>query len=575
MHKQNAERYGSIIRRLAGASQTIGETSPMPVQNASFPVTITVHADKSLGVLEAIWRFFGADEPNYATMPDGEKLLADLGELSPQNVYFRAHNLMTTGDGTPAFKWGSTNMYTEDAQGNPVYDWKIVDALFETYLARGVRPYVQMGFMPEALSTQPTPYQHAWTPRAKYEEIYTGWAYPPKDYQKWGELCYEWAHHCVQKWGEAEVQAWYWQVWNEPNIGYFQGTPEEFRKLHDYAAAGVRRALPTAQIGGCDTAGGGPFLRDFLTHTLTEPNAATGKIDPPLDFVSFHSKGNPKFIAAKHDAPGYVQMGMAAQLKTIDDTFALIAAFPDYAQTPVIIGESDPDGCAACQGPQLAYRNTTMYSSYTVASFARKHESAARHGINLKGALTWAFEFENQPLFAGFRVLSTQGNIALPVLNAHRLMAKMHGRRVWAESDAMISLDAVLQNGVRSAPDVGVLASRSESNQLFVLLWHYHDDDLPGPPAQISLQLSGFVQNRRDSVQISGYRIDETHANAHAAWLQMNAPQTPTPAQTAALHEAAALRPDPGLEQRLPVSDGVAAVSLILPRQGIVLLIAE
>jgi xylan 1,4-beta-xylosidase len=91
-------------------------------------------------MLPPAWRFFGADEPNYATMKDGRSLLTSLGELSPGHVYFRAHNLLSTGDGTPAFKWGSTNAYTEDAQGHPVYNWTIIDHIFDTYLARGVKP---------------------------------------------------------------------------------------------------------------------------------------------------------------------------------------------------------------------------------------------------------------------------------------------------------------------------------------------------------------------------------------------------------------------------------------------------
>src|SRR5207342_2592356 len=119
--------------------------------------------------------------PNYGYMKDGQKLLGELGELAPKQVYFRAHNLLTSGDGTPALKWGSTNAYTEDAQGNPVYDWTIVDRVFDAYRDAGLKPYAQIGFMPEALSSHPQPYQHHWTPKAKYEEIYTGWAFPPKD----------------------------------------------------------------------------------------------------------------------------------------------------------------------------------------------------------------------------------------------------------------------------------------------------------------------------------------------------------------------------------------------------------
>src|SRR5690242_3550081 len=141
-----------------------------------FPAHITVDLSaRPLGPLTPIWTFFGADEPNYAYMPDGRRLLSELGDISPDHTYFRTHNLLTTGDGTPALKWGSTNAYTEDASGNPVYNWTILDRIFDTYRKSHVRPYVEIGFMPEAISTHPAPYQHHWTPHAKYNDIYTGW----------------------------------------------------------------------------------------------------------------------------------------------------------------------------------------------------------------------------------------------------------------------------------------------------------------------------------------------------------------------------------------------------------------
>src|SRR5580765_6591606 len=96
------------------AGSPLAQTTPSPVP-APFPVTVTVNAAQPTGPLRTFWRYFGADEPNYATMKDGQKLLGQIGELAPQQVYFRAHNLLNTGDGTPAFKWGSTNAYTEDA----------------------------------------------------------------------------------------------------------------------------------------------------------------------------------------------------------------------------------------------------------------------------------------------------------------------------------------------------------------------------------------------------------------------------------------------------------------------------
>src|SRR5258705_5713340 len=111
--------------------------------------------------------------------------------------------------------------------------------------------------MPKHLSIRPEPYQHRWSPTARYEEIYTGWAYPPKDYGKWAELVNQWVKHCVERYGQAEVEKWYWQVWNEANIGYWRGTPAEFQKLFDYSADAVRRGAALAEKCVVGAGGGG------------------------------------------------------------------------------------------------------------------------------------------------------------------------------------------------------------------------------------------------------------------------------------------------------------------------------
>ena len=141
--------------------------------------------------------------------------------------------------------------------------------------------------------------------------------------------------------------------------------------------AAVRRALPTARVGGADTAGsGGQFTRDFLEHALRGTNYANGATGTPLDFISFHAKGAPRFV------DGHVQMGIANQLRTIDQGFAIVASYPELKNKPIVIGESDPDGCAACQGAQLGYRNSTLYASYTAASLAREFELAGKHVVD-------------------------------------------------------------------------------------------------------------------------------------------------------------------------------------------------
>ena len=534
------------------------------IAQTSRDVTIRVDAAREIGELRPIWRFFGADEPNYAYMKDGRRLLTELGALRPHDVYFRAHNLLTSGDGTPALKWGSTNAYTEDAAGRPIYDWTTIDRIFDTYLARGVRPYVQLGFMPKALSTRPEPYQHEWRPGSG--ELFTGWAYPPKDYGKWGELVYQLTQHCIAKYGVDEVEGWYWETWNEPNIGYWKGTRDEFFRLHDITLAAVRRALPQARTVGPHMAGAdAQWLTAYLDHVFRSSGVAGQPIAEQPNILSFHPKGSPTTI------DGHVRMGIATQLQVTDRNFATIASYPEAKRLPIILGESDPEGCAACQGPALDYRNGTMYSSYTAASMARIQDLAIKHGLVLDGAVTWAFEFEDQSYFPGFRVLASNG-IDHPVLNVFRMMSRMPGRRLSVESTGALSLEDVVAHGVRKEADVSAIASRGDS-RIAVLAWHYHDDDVPGPVANVQLVVDG-VPPGVSAVIVTHYRIDDTHSNAFAAWKRMGSPVAPNNAQYAALQSAGGLA-ELAPASRMPVTNGVLTLAFALPRQGVSLVMLE
>jgi xylan 1,4-beta-xylosidase len=501
----------------------------------AFPVTVNVDAAKSVGPLPPIWRFFGADEPNYGTQPDGERLLMQLGGLRTGSVYFRAHNLMTTGDGTADFKWGSTNLYTEK-DGRAVYDFTIIDHIIDGWLARGLHPYLEIGFMPEALSSAPAdvPYRRPWKPGVAYKGITAGWSYPPRDYRKWAEVVYQWTRHNVERYGRAEVERWYFEVWNEPNLDfYWVGTPEEFYRLHDYAIDAVRRALPSARVGGPDVAGAGGALMDgFLRHVTTGTNYATGKVGTPTDFLSFHAKGQPTVV------DGHVRMGISNQLKTADEAFEKIVAIPELSHKPIVIGENDPEGCAACPGPQNGYRNDTLYSSYTAASYARLWELARRRNVNLEGALTWAFTFVGQPWFAGYRQLATNG-IDLPVLNVFRLFARLGPEQVEATSSAEVPLERIVSEGVRDTPDVGVLATRAVDGATDILLWHYRDDDVSGPEAQVRLSVGGLASAHRYRVRI--WRVDKHNGDAFTAWKALGSPSKPNEEQIATLVRASQL----------------------------------
>jgi xylan 1,4-beta-xylosidase len=537
-------------------------------QTADSPsrVTIRVHAAQPTGPYAPIWNYFGADEPNYTYAPDGKRLLGELGQLGGAPVYFRTHNLFTTGNGDSSLKWGSTNVYTEKPDGTPVYDFTITDRIFDAMVAAHVRPLVEIGFMPEALSTHPEPYRHTF-PRG---DIFTGWTYPPRDEAKWSKLVEVYAAHLRDRYG-AQVHDWLWEVWNEPDIPYWHGTPEQYDRLYDLSAAAIRKALPDAKIGGPEATGisdhSEPFLRQFLDHCAHGVNAATGGTGAPLDFISYHPKGNPKF------ADGHATMSIATQLRAAERGMKMIAADPRWHETPIILGEFDPEGCAACKGPQNAYRNGPLYGVSVAEGMMRLYELARKYNVMLEGAVTWAFEFEDQPAFAGYRELATNG-VDKPVLNVFRELGMLGAGKSGAQwlavsSDGAQSLDSILTNGVTSAPDVNAVATLN-GDEVDVLVWNYHDADVAAPPARVSIEIDGL----KGDLDESEYLVDHTHSNSYAEWLKMGSPPQLDKQQTLRLREAGTLE---AIAPRTPVQwargqKGTTVLALTLERQGVALI---
>jgi xylan 1,4-beta-xylosidase len=535
----------------------------------AIPVTINVHVDRTLGEYKPIWNWFGYDEPNYTYGEHGLKLLAELAELSPLPPRIRTHNLLTSGDGVPALKWGSTNAYTEDALGSPVYDWSIMDRIFDAYVGTGVVPFIQVGFTPEALSGDLGPYRHSFSLSDPYSTITTGWASPPKDLQKWSALVEAWANHLCDRYGRSVVAGWPWEVWNEPDGHYWTGTISEFCALYDVTAAAVRKVLPEARIGGPHTCGAyenpkaQEFFRRFLDHCTRGRNAAGSNAGAPLDFVAFHAKGRPSV----HE--GRVRMGIRTHLKNIEANLEILREFPELAGKPVIIGESDPEGCAACSSrvyPQNAYRNGPLYGVYVVEAMMRTYELSRRFGVDIEGAVTWAFLFEGQPLFDGFRDLATNG-VDKAVLNAFRMLGKLSGSWVEAESSYRLSLDQMLDAGVRETPDINAVATRDESG-VSILVWHYHDDDAPGETANVSLTVHEWPT---PSARLMHHRMDADHSNAFAEWQRMGSPETVSGEDYARL-EASGKLTTLNPESIVRCEAGTVSLTFSLPRQGVSLI---
>jgi xylan 1,4-beta-xylosidase len=532
---------------------------------AQSPVSIQVDLNKSLGPYKPIYSWFGYDEANFTTMKDGRRLLSELHDLSPVPVYIRVHHLLTSGNGVPELKWSSTNVFSLDAQGKPVYNFAILDGIFDAFKQAGVRPMVELGFMPKDLTSGADPYQ------VHYPQNTTAGSSnaPPKDYVVWEELVRKVTEHLIQRYGKEETLKWYWEVWNEPDISYWHGTPEEYFKLYDYSVAGVRAALPGALVGGPATTGANSphaakFLDDFLKHCAEDHSAADGK-PIPLDFISYHPKGKPTII------DGHVRMGLGSELINTSEGFRIVAKYPQFIHLPIILSEADPEGCAACSAkvnPANAYRNGPLYPAYTAAALKAMFELQDRYKVNLISMLSWSFEFEDREYFEGFRTLSTNG-IDKPVLNVFRMAALMSGDRVATSSIAAVPLDDIIKSGIRQSSDIDALATRGD-RQAAVLLWNYHDDDAPADASEVTVRVNGLPAGQK-KVLLTHYRIDDRHSNAYTVWKEMGSPQAPTSEQYARLKASG------GLEllespRWVDVDAGTIVIHTSLPRQGTSLL---
>ncbi len=551
---------------LAMAARGQGVIPPQAAASNEPTVTVTADLSQTTGAFRPIYSWFGYDEANYTTTALGGQLLGELHDLSPATVHIRVHHLLTSGDGKAELKFSSTNVYSEDAEGRPVYDFKILDGIFDAYKAAGVEPLVELGFMPKDLAADLPNRHEPYEVHFPQSTISGASNNPPKDYAKWRDLARAVTAHLVERYGRAAVEQWHFEVWNEPDIDYWHASREDYFRLYDFAVAGVRAALPTSRVGGPATTGPAnqhafDYLKAFLDHVANGRSAATGgKV--PLDFISFHVKGHPTI------KNGQVTMGLSHELADADRGFALIAQYPEFHRLPVILSEADPEGCAACSSrmnPANNYRNGTLYPAYTATAFKAMLNLAARHDTNLIAMLSWSFEFEGRDYFEGFRSLSTNG-IDKPILNLFRMLGMMGGDRVAVRSTGSVPLDTQVNTGVRGTCDTDALATRAE-RRAAVLVWNYRDADEPGPATPVSVTVKGIPASAR-RVLVEDYRIDKTHSNAYTAWKDMGSPQQPTAEQYEELRAAEGLQL---LEspQWANVTDGAIHLSTQMPPESV------
>ncbi len=537
---------------------------------------IDVDAGKWQGELAHNWNYIGFDEINYTYTPEGHELLSKFGAMQEKPYYVRAHHLFCTGNGHGFYKWGSTNAYLEDENGQPMYDWTIVDKVFDTLLQHGCKPFVELGFMPQDLA-DPALYDIAKETFRMQNYQTHGWNCPPKDYQKWHDLVFNLVQHCLERYGLDEVKTWYWELWNEPDLDYYwRGSIDEFNKLYDYTAAAVKAACPDARVGGPGTTnprvGGksGEYLDKFLAHCANGINAVTGKPGTVLDFVSFHVKGGGYRADPKHrkqKPPSVKQI-----LRDVQTGYEVIGKHAAFKNLECVLTEIDPDGWAgggAWDNANLNFRNTEYYASFVATAFDKVSAFAKRAGWDLR-LLSWAFLFVGERCFEGTRTFSTQG-IDKAILNLFRMYARMGTQQVeLLSSHAKDPLAYADLWGFEEASDISGFAALSGNKSLEVLIYNHHDDWDAQGAHEIDLEIANLPFGD-GAFTVTHYRMDDAHSNAYAEWVRQGQPMYPAHGQRAAIkaREGLELVAPP---QRVALLDGKLKLNFAMPIHGISLL---
>jgi len=410
-------------------------------------------------------------------------------------------------------------IYDEDQQGHPAYNFSYLDQSYDGLLAEGVRPFVELSFMPKKLASNDTPHAFWYKPLP----------WPPKDYTKWDDLITQFARHLIERYGIAEVSQWYFEVWNEPNLDFWMGTPKQptYWELYDHTARALKAVDSRLRVGGPATAQAA-WADDFIRHCSQN--------HVPVDFVSSHVYGDDKSedVFKTHEAIPRNQMVCRAVKKVHDQIKS--SAMPSL---PLIWSEFNATYM------NLPDVTDSSFMGPWLADTIRECDGL----VDLMSYWTFSDVFEEQgvvrkPFYGGYGLIAA-GGIPKPAFNAFRLLHELGDQRIEVNSDS-------------------VLATRMSNGLMLVAVWNYSSPEQPGTSRSITLKFKGTPAKE---AWIS--RVDPEHGDVHSAYEKMGSPRYPTNAQLIELRKAAL----PGAPLKQELTNG--ELTLTLPTYGLALIRLE
>ncbi|CAF1020378.1 unnamed protein product [Rotaria sp. Silwood1] len=427
--------------------------------------------------------------------------------------YVRNHNIFTSGNMLSYPAGGSTNIYMEDKDGNASYNFETIDKIYDNYVENNFIPIIELDFMPLDLVPNSKDLLSDWKMgRDVGQELYeqNKWKLPPKDYKKWQELIETLANHLYERYGE-QVQNWYFEVWNEPNLtNYWLGSVEDYCKLYDYSVEAIKRVNKSFKIGGPATSDVGmEFLRQFLEHVTSGKNYVTNETGTLIDFISFHTKG--AYYVPRRSYGHKVSCQSPSLPKILNDirnNLIVCNEFEQLNHLPIFIDECDPAVgtiYGVYDNPNYIICNTEYYPCIVA--------SIIYHILSLSNRIQlithWSFYMEGKRLFEGNRTLMTNYNLHLPILSGLKLFGKLKYKRLFIEMNSI------------QLP-IFAIATCDDENRSFQLLLFYHVDDWTHEHTQ-SINIT-FINIPLQNVLLKHYRIDSNHSNTYAEWVKIGKP---------------------------------------------------
>lgn len=508
----------------------------------------TVNTSKVVGENTSFWKATGTDLLYYlAEKPAGQTLL-DRMEVTKSCVYLRNHYTLM-----PFVREGlevGIDVYSEDTNGNPVYDFSRVNRIYREFVKRGLKPIVEYDYLPEELvgSTFSSGNDEGMSVRNSI----------PVDWDKWSNLLVAFTQNLVDTFGIDEVKTWYFEVWNEPD-GWNRKEIQDFYKLYDVFAASVKSVHPDLKVGGpaCYHEW---FLQGFLEHVCNGMNHVTGEKGSPIDFVSYHIYGLSGSWLNK--AP-VIKPQVQRFTKSVLWIQRMFKKHPQLGNVEFHINEwglSSHYQKTADKYSDLEYRNSEESALFLVKLVDCLYAIKDQYGFSTDQLLYWggAWEAHKNKFFMGHRTLTTAGNTPKPIQTAFEMLAQLKENRIEVK-------------GPLPGERVGILATQDKNSELALLVYNYNEtDDNLKVLDNIEIDLLGMIGTE---IHVQEITMDSSRNNTYREWQRQGAPNDTSRADMKRMMDIAKLNLTKQYQVR--IKDGIGKLKLNLPRHSMTLINIE